>query len=62
MGIKWLVNLFGSWGSTGMWFSEDQGENTIKTHMFKRDWTTFININKYFTLNSEHNWGNTYYT
>ena len=24
--------------------------------MFKRNWTTSLNINNYSTLNNEHNW------
>ena len=33
MGLKWLVFLIGPLDLIGMWFSEDQRANTIKTHV-----------------------------
>jgi hypothetical protein len=38
-----------------MWFGEDQRANIIKTHV-PRDWNLSLDINNYYTLNSEHNW------
>ena len=54
MGLKWLVFLIEPLVLIGMWFGEDQ-EQTLKWHMFKRNWTTSSNINNNSTLNSKHN-------
>lgn len=40
----------------GAWLSEDIGTNIMKTHMFERDWTAYLNIINHFTLKSEHDW------
>ena len=56
VGVMQLLSLIGPLDLIGTWFSDNQRENTIKKHMFKRDTITSSSINNYPTFNSEHNW------
>ena len=55
MSLNWLVFSIRPLYLIGMWFSEDQRANIVKTHV-QRSWTTSSNIKNYYTLNIEHNW------
>ena len=40
--------------SSGVWLGENQATNTIKIHMFKRDWTMPLLTTPHSTV--KHNW------
>ena len=55
MGAIRLFSSIGLLDLNGIQFSEGQRTKII-THMLKKDWNTFTNINNYSILNCEHNW------
>ena len=54
--IPWLFFLVKNLLWIDVWFGKDQRTNTIKTYVFKMDWTLSSNCINYSTLNSERNW------
>ena len=60
MGLKWLVLVSGPLYLTGLLLSEDQRANIIKKTCIQKIGLQSIDINKYFTLNSAHNWEDIY--